>query len=190
MAIKKLLSLPPNLLNYFHKIESLDRREWFCTSDPTGRKLGSGGGTTWLLKQWEHSKPELRNDRDIPNKRIILHAGGQSRRLPAYAPSGKILTPIPVFRWARGQRIDQNLLELQLPLLEQMISEAPRNINTLIASRAMSISARHNLWLRSRMWISSATDFGAIPLSQPTTAYSSRTETPRIRSNTCSRSHP
>ena len=31
----------------------------------------------------------------------LLHAGGQGRRVPAYAPSGKILTPIPVFRWER-----------------------------------------------------------------------------------------
>ena len=146
--IKKLLSLPANLVGSFHNIEHADPNEWFCTSDPSGTKVGSGGGTAWLLEQsYRHDTdssaiaPESRevpNRQVIPwlaaNKRIILHAGGQSRRLPAYAPSGKILTPIPVFRWARGQRIDQNLLELQLPLLEQMISEAPRNINTLIAS--------------------------------------------------------
>ncbi|WP_157972867.1 hypothetical protein [Aureibaculum luteum] len=36
-------------------------------------------------------------------KRILIHAGGQSRRLPGYAPSGKILTPIPVFRWERAR---------------------------------------------------------------------------------------
>ena len=54
-------------------------------------------------------------------KRLLLHAGGQSRRLPAYAASGKSLTPIPVFRWARGQRIDQTLLDLQVPLYEKML---------------------------------------------------------------------
>ena len=49
--------------------------------------------------------------------------GGQSRRLPAYAPAGKLLMPIPVFRWSRGQRLDQTLLDLPvmtrtyLPLL-------------------------------------------------------------------------
>lgn len=30
--------------------------------------------------------------------------------LPGYAPSGKILTPIPVFSWERGQKLGQNLL--------------------------------------------------------------------------------
>ena len=67
-------------------------------------------------------------------KRILLHAGGQSRRLPGYAPSGKILTPIPVFSWERGQKLGQNLLSLQLPLYERIMSMAPENIHTLIAS--------------------------------------------------------
>ena len=44
-AMKKLLSLPPNLVGCFHEIEKVDRSEWFCTSDPVGSKLGSGGGT-------------------------------------------------------------------------------------------------------------------------------------------------
>ena len=43
--MKKLLSLPPNLVECFHDIEKADRTEWFCTSDPIGSKLGSGGGT-------------------------------------------------------------------------------------------------------------------------------------------------
>jgi len=48
--MKKLLSLPPNLVECFHDIEKADRTEWFCTSDPIGSKLGSGGGTAWLRR--------------------------------------------------------------------------------------------------------------------------------------------
>ena len=43
--MKKLLSLPPNLVECFHDIEKADQTEWFCTSDPIGSKLGSGGGS-------------------------------------------------------------------------------------------------------------------------------------------------
>lgn len=43
--MKKLLSLPPNLVECFHDIMHADHKEWFCTSDPVGKKLGSGGGT-------------------------------------------------------------------------------------------------------------------------------------------------
>ena len=82
-SMKKLLSLPPNLVECFHDLEKVDRTEWFCTSDPVGSKLGSGGGTAWLLeacrKEWS---PELPlHDWLGQEKRILLHAGGQSRRL-------------------------------------------------------------------------------------------------------------
>ena len=141
--MKKLLSLPPNLVECFHDLEKVDRAEWFCTSDPVGSKLGSGGGTAWLLeacrKEWS---PELSLREWLgQEKRILLHAGGQSRRLPGYAPSGKILTPVPVFRWARGQRLSQNLLSLQLPLYERIMKEAPDSLHTLIASGDVYIRA-------------------------------------------------
>ena len=141
--MKKLLSLPPNLVTtddagqtVFHQITGLSPKEYFCTCDPEGHRVGSGGGSTWLLEQaWRAEAGTAPFDEWLSGeKRILIHAGGQSRRLPAYAPSGKILTPIPVFRWERGQRLAQDLLSLQLPLYEHMMQLAPRNINTMIVS--------------------------------------------------------
>lgn len=141
--MKKLLSLPPNLVECFHDIESVSHEEYFCTNDPVGKKLGSGGGTTWLLeachKAWAPEVPVM--EWLGREKRILLHAGGQSRRLPSYAPSGKVLTPIPVFRWQRGQSITQNLLSLQLPLYERIMKAAPEGLHTLIASGDVYIRA-------------------------------------------------
>ena len=145
--MKKLLSLPPNLVECFHDIEKADRSEWFCTSDPIGSKLGSGGGTAWLLKacmEEENTEKGL-TEWLATEKRILLHAGGQSRRLPAYAPSGKILTPIPVFRWGRGQKLTQNLLSIQLPLYEKIMEKAPENLHTLVASGDVYIRATQPL---------------------------------------------
>ena len=134
--IRKLLSLPPNLVESFHDLENASREEWFCTSDPVGSKLGSGGGTAWLLESCrkEENNYTERKAWLAAEKRILLHAGGQSRRLPGYAPSGKILTPVPVFRWERGQRLGQKLLDLQLPLYERIMKMAPDSLHTLIAS--------------------------------------------------------
>ena len=142
-SMKKLLSLPPNLVECFHDVEKVDKSEWFCTSDPIGSKLGSGGGTAWLL---DACRREWAPDSTLgewlgSEKRILLHAGGQSRRLPGYAPSGKVLTPVPVFRWARGQRLSQNLLSLQLPLYERIMEKAPDSLHTLIASGDVYIRA-------------------------------------------------
>ncbi|WP_321480219.1 bifunctional fucokinase/fucose-1-phosphate guanylyltransferase [uncultured Bacteroides sp.] len=145
--MKKLLSLPPNLVQCFHELERTQTNEWFCTSDPDGIKLGSGGGTTWLLEECYRQKgiDESFADWLRGEKRILLHAGGQSRRLPGYAPSGKILTPVPVFRWERGQRLSQNLLSLQLPLYEKIMSLAPDSLHTLIASGDVYIRAEKPL---------------------------------------------
>lgn len=151
--MKKLLSLPPNLVGSFHQITGLSHEEYFCTNDPVGHKLGSGGGTTWLLEQCyendmaQHSdKKSLSFDEWLSSEqRILLHAGGQSRRLPSYAPSGKILTPIPVFRWERGQRLSQSLLTLQLPLYERLMSLAPDNVHTMIVSGDVYIRAAEQL---------------------------------------------
>ena len=134
--MKKLLSLPPNLVEHFHKITGYDKDEYFCTNDPIGHRLGSGGGTSWLLH--EAHKADNSNESFSSwlgkEKRILMHAGGQGRRLPAYAPSGKILTPIPIFRWMRGQRLSQNLLSLQLSLYEEMMEAAPDNMHTMIVN--------------------------------------------------------
>lgn len=147
MGMKKLLSLPPNLVDCFHAVEHVSTEEWFCTSDPVGARLGSGGGTTWLLEASRQKEaPDVPTEEWLgQEKRILLHAGGQSRRLPGYAPSGKILTPIPVFRWARGQRLSQNLLSLQLPLYERIMKKAPESLHTLIASGDVYIRANQPL---------------------------------------------
>lgn len=144
--MKKLLSLPRNLVKYFHEIENKNKDEWFCSSDPIEAHVGSGGGTSWLLKQaFEDCNNDDFNAWVKKEKRIVIHAGGQSRRLPAYAPSGKVLTPIPVFRWERGQKINQNLLDLQVPLYEKILQKSSKNLNTLIASGDICIQFEGDL---------------------------------------------
>ena len=135
--MKKLLSLPPNLVGCFHEVTGLSHEEYFCTHDPIGHKLGSGGGTTWLLDQ---AREWLNGERSI-----ILHAGGQSKRLPAYAISSKVLTPIPVFRWEHGQKLSQTLLDLQLPLYERIMEQAPKSLTTMIVSGDVYIRAAERI---------------------------------------------
>ena len=176
--MKKLLSLPPNLVNSFHDVTGLSADEFFCTCDPVGHRLGSGGGTIWLLYEELRTHEALSSateslsdpsgmaaensqflarpkdaccQRDArilsshlkKEKRILIHAGGQSRRLPSYAPSGKVLMPIPVFRWERGQRLSQTLLDLQLPLYEQLMAKAPEDIHTMVVSGDVYIRTSH-----------------------------------------------
>ena len=134
--MKKLLSLPPNLVGSFHDVTGLSRDDYFCTCDPIGHRLGSGGGTAWLLQE---AKRDDTSDVSFPDwlakeKRILIHAGGQSKRLPSYAVSGKVLMPLPVFRWERGQKLSQDLMSVQLPLYEKMMAAAPERLHTMVVS--------------------------------------------------------
>ncbi|MBF9017758.1 MULTISPECIES: bifunctional fucokinase/fucose-1-phosphate guanylyltransferase [unclassified Oceanispirochaeta] len=140
--MKYLVSLPESTSDHFHQLASLDKDQWFCTSDPNGGKVGSGGGTAWLLYDaWKKSSSELSFSQWISTeKRILIHGGGQSRRLPAYASMGKLLLPMPVFRWERGQRLNQTLLDLQKPLLDRILDASADKCHTLIASGDAYIS--------------------------------------------------
>ena len=155
-----LLSLPPSLVETFHSLTGKDAGEWFCTADPVGKRLGSGGGTVWLMK--EAQSPEVLSPEVLSNSpsrgelwrqgpslegrvgeglwtpSIIIHAGGCSRRIPAYAPSGKVLIPMPPCNGKRGQ----TLLDLQTGLFERIMRQAPEGLHTLIASGDVLITAQ------------------------------------------------
>ncbi len=80
-------------------------REVIVVADPEGRRVGSGGSTICCLltvlnreaaakgaeiaarEEWEAALRGLRI--------LIVHAGGDSKRLPAYGPCGKIFIPVP-----------------------------------------------------------------------------------------------
>jgi galactokinase/mevalonate kinase-like predicted kinase len=59
--------------------------EFVVVHDPPAGRVGSGGGTL-------HALSLLPDDRSI----LLIHAGGESRRLPAWAPEGKLFAPVPV----------------------------------------------------------------------------------------------
>jgi len=144
--LKKLLSLPPNLVEVFHQVTGLSRDEYFCTCDPVGHRLGSGGGTAWLLQEACRAENVASVNDWLPKeKHILIHAGGQSKRLPSYAVSGKVLMPLPVFRWERGQRLSQDLMSVQLPLYEKMMAMAPDNIHTMVVSGDVLVRATQPL---------------------------------------------
>jgi len=79
-----------------------ENTEFFVFSDPLGKRIGSGGSTIYVLyKLLEHFCHTDNGKHQFPHelfngKRIlILHSGGDSRRLPAYSAVGKIFTPLP-----------------------------------------------------------------------------------------------
>jgi len=136
MSIQKLISLPAGMPGHFHELEQRDRESWFCDSDPAGHKVGSGGGTAHML--WSaYKKSGFKGSMQSwleSGKRLVIHSGGESRRLPAYAPYGKSLLPMPVFRWSKGQHLDQKLLDFQSSYYAYILEKAPDPYSLLIGS--------------------------------------------------------
>src|SRR5579859_4002422 len=134
--IQALVTLPPRMAAQFEFLEARHPPEWFAAADPEGQPLGSGGGTAHLLVEaWRATgAKQTFPDWLRQSRKLVLHGGGQSRRLPAYAPVGKPLLPMPVFRWSRGQRLNQSLLDLQLPGYRRVLNHAPAQFAAMIAS--------------------------------------------------------
>ena len=120
----------------FASLEGRQAPDWFAGHDPEGRPLGSGGGTVHLLVEAWKATGEGLTYREwlLTRRKLILHGGGQSRRLPAYAATGKMLMPLPVFRWERGQRLDQSLLDVQLPQFHRVLRHAPSGVAAMVTS--------------------------------------------------------
>jgi len=74
---------------------------WQVVSDPGGKRVGSGGSTLWVL--FEIARRRLAETADADSlealfagrRSLIIHSGGDSRRLCAYAAQGKVFTPLP-----------------------------------------------------------------------------------------------
>lgn len=120
----------------FEELTGHRRPTWFACSDPPSRQLGSGGGTAHLLVEAWRGTSAHKNFQDWlhASRKLIVHGSGQSRRLPAYSVEGKPLMPIPVFRWSRGQRLDQTLLDLQLPAYQSVLAHAGPSSVALVTS--------------------------------------------------------
>ncbi len=60
--------------------------------DPDGKRVGSGGATFNVLKYIK----SVSGGEDFKNKRIlVIHSGGDSKRVPQYSACGKLFSPVP-----------------------------------------------------------------------------------------------
>ena len=74
-------------------------------ADPHGKRVGSGGSTFYCLMRVVQAEAQRTGAAVGDTKAmelilrglriLILHAGGDSRRVPAYGPCGKIFSPVP-----------------------------------------------------------------------------------------------
>lgn len=62
--------------------------------DPEGKRVGSGGATFQVMRYIAEQEPERENP--FKNRRIlVIHSGGDSKRVPQYSAIGKLFSPVP-----------------------------------------------------------------------------------------------
>lgn len=76
---------------------------FYVFPDPEKGRIGSGGGTLLALSRfYDEARRRGLPGSESPasffarHRILLLHAGGESRRLPCYAPEGKLFAPVPV----------------------------------------------------------------------------------------------
>ena len=134
--IQRLLSLPPAMLSEFFTMHRGEEDKWFADCDPPHTPLGSGGSTVSLLrKAWQaHGQGLSFSEWLRASRKVLVHGGGESRRLPAYAPVGKPYIPLPMRGDAMGQSLHHLLLDFQIPAYTRVLTHAPDSYALLVSS--------------------------------------------------------
>lgn len=73
-----------------------DRTHFAVIPDEGGMRVGSGGATLSVLKYVYEREQELTGKGHFDGLRIlVIHSGGDSKRVPAYSALGKLFSPVP-----------------------------------------------------------------------------------------------
>jgi len=64
---------------------------YLVVEDPEGKRVGSGGATLNVLKKIKEKSSE---EDFFKAKILVIHSGGDSKRIPQYSASGKLFSPV------------------------------------------------------------------------------------------------
>jgi len=109
-------------------------RQVMVAEDPGGRRVGSGGATLLALEKILSLEADSASTAETVLRRLrilIVHAGGDSMRLPAYGPCGKIFVPIP---GRGGEPLPLALFDRLLPAFLQLPAPPPGQGQVVVAA--------------------------------------------------------
>ncbi len=150
-------------------------KQVLVVADPQGKRVGSGGSTLYCLLEVVRRQLEIQPDADVEQllsglRVLIVHAGGDSKRLPAYGPCGKLFIPVP---GNNDTPLPSTLFDRQLPVYLQLpmpqnqrgqvvvtagdvllrfdpgeVVFSPQGITGLAASAAPKEASKHGVFMR------------------------------------------
>ncbi len=63
--------------------------------DPDGKRVGSGGATLNAILYVKAEEEKLGNTTPFDKRILVIHSGGDSKRVPQYSACGKLFSPVP-----------------------------------------------------------------------------------------------
>ncbi len=119
-----------------------EARNVLVVPDPGGRRLGSGGSTVHCLTEVLNRELAEGERADLASwvtalrslRILIVHAGGDSKRLPAYGPCGKLFVPVP---GASDSAVPSTLFDRQVPTYLALPSPPDRGQVVITAGDAL-----------------------------------------------------
>ena len=84
---------------------------YLVVPDPDGRPLGSGGATLHALAELARQAGASPDSWWAASRVLMIHSGGESRRLPQYAASGKLFGVLPARTPGESSTVFDEMLE-------------------------------------------------------------------------------
>ncbi len=83
-------------IEYRKKIGQIPSRTHYAVlPDPDGKRVGSGGATLNVLLYIADQEAKQNNPNPFNKKILVIHSGGDSKRVPQYSACGKLFSPVP-----------------------------------------------------------------------------------------------
>lgn len=71
------------------------RTKYIVLADPDGKRVGSGGATFNALKYIAQQDETVDVNHFAGKRVLVIHSGGDSKRVPQYSACGKLFSPVP-----------------------------------------------------------------------------------------------
>lgn len=71
------------------------KTKYVVLADPDGKRVGSGGATLNVLKYISEQDTDPTQDHFVGKRILVIHSGGDSKRIPQYSAVGKLFSPVP-----------------------------------------------------------------------------------------------
>lgn len=83
-------------IKFRRKLGSLPESTHFIVlPDPDGKRVGSGGATLNAIIYIAQYEAKKDNSKPFDKRILVIHSGGDSKRVPQYSACGKLFSPVP-----------------------------------------------------------------------------------------------